>query len=63
MGIAVTIIEGYKVLWSNANIDGYIGMYAYILSGSGNETMTIQANTDHVDGLKPMKYYKIILNA
>lgn len=50
MGVAVTYIDGYKVIFSNANIDGYIGLWGYL--PKLNQTITIQANTDNIDGFE-----------
>ena len=50
MGVAVTHIDGYKVIFSNANIDGYIGLWARIIKL--NQTITIQTNTDNIDGFE-----------
>lgn len=58
MGCAITTINHYKTIWSNANLNGYIGMWAYNKKG----TYVIQTNTDNLEGFEANKILQELLN-
>ncbi len=59
MGLVVSHINQVKVIWSNAEIQGYIGMWAYV----NHQLITIQTNTDNVNGFVINMILKDLLEA